>query len=99
MKILVQAHKFLAIYGIGSNRRPFNSRNLLAIFVFGMGIALCCVHLFSEVKTFEEYAESVFATITFITATTNCVYIMCEMRQFYDCFADAEKIINDREFE
>lgn len=98
MKVLQQAQKNLAIYGIGPHRRLFNLRNLLAILLFGMGTTLSCMHLFCEVKTLEEYAESIFMTVSFVAVTSNFIYIVYKMHRIYDCFDEAEKMINDREF-
>lgn len=98
MKILRQVQNYLAIYGIGSHQQPFNSRNILAIFVFGIGVVLSCVHLLYEVKTFQEYTESIFTAIASIAATSNFIYIVSKMCQLYECFDDAEQTINEREF-
>lgn len=98
MKILRQVQSYLAVYGIGSHQQPFNARNWLAIFVFGIGVVLNSVHLFYEVKTFQEYTESIFSTISSIAAISNFIYIVSKMRHLYECFDDAEKTINDSEF-
>lgn len=99
MKLFRQVYKYLSVYGIEPHRKPFNSRNLLAILLFGMGTASNCVHFFCEVETFQQYAESIFVTISVMVATTNFIYIASKMRELYDCFKEPEKIVNDSEFE
>lgn len=98
MKIFQRVYKNVAIFGFEPHQKLMNMRHLLPMCLFGMGTVSCCVHLFREVKTFQEYAESIFITISYITATTNFMYIVFVIRKLFDCFYDTQNIINGSEF-
>lgn len=59
--------EFFEILGVTPNSRPFNARNLLSIFVFGLTLVLCCVFLVCEAQDVKDYTESIYMSSVFIT--------------------------------
>lgn len=90
--------KFLFIYKIGLHERPFNSNILTAFLLFFMGIISNCVYFFYEVKTFQDYAYSVYFCTSVSGSAMIFTYVAFNMRKFFDCIHVVEKIVGGSKF-
>lgn len=97
MRILREVQKLMAISGIGLNHQPFNWRNGLSVFIIAIGIAFNGVYIFFTAKTFQEYADSIFVTITLITVLTVFIFVVSIMHQLFGYVNETEQIIDDSE--
>lgn len=98
MKIFHQLRKNLAFYGIASHQHPFNLRNGLSLIVYSLAIILICIHIFYEAETFQEYANSIFMATVQIAVSSIFIFNACQMKSFFGCVNEAERIINESEY-
>lgn len=94
MKTFQTVQKLAKIYGIASDQYPFNWRNWLAVFIFGLGIISNGLYIFYETETFQQYADSIYIATTLAATTMVFTFFVVNMQQIFDCINDEEQIIN-----
>lgn len=99
MKIFQLLQKHLAIYGIASNQQPINLRNGLSLAVYSLAIALIFTHIYHEVNTFQEYANSIFMAAVQIAVLIIFVSLTMQMQSFFNSVDEAETLIDQSEFQ
>lgn len=99
MKIFELIQSDLATYGLSRYQHPFNSRNLLSLFIFSIAIFLNGVYLCCEARTFLEYTRSFFAITAQTGAAAAFSFSAWNMRELFECVPEAEEIINGSEFQ
>lgn len=100
MEIFQPIRNRLSTVGIVPYRKyPLNSRNLLTLFMLSLGAVLNCVHLLYEANTFKEFADSVCASSSMVTASIFFTIVIWKTLPLHDCMSNLEKSITIRKLQ
>lgn len=98
MKIFQRSQNYLSIFGIAPNQHPFNFRSNLSLAVYFLAIISIFIHIFDDVNTFQEYANSIFMVTAQIAASIIFTLNALRMQSFFVSLEEAEVLINGSEF-
>lgn len=98
MKIFEFIQLNSSFFGIGLHQHPFNVRNLVAIFTFGVAITLNVVYIFGEAKTFQQYTDSIFAATTLCLGFIIFAHNTSKMQRIFHRIKAGEKLMNRSRF-
>lgn len=78
-------------------QNPFNGRLLISYFVFILGTFFGFVELFHVAETFQDYAQSYFATAAVTAAGLSFAIVASKIQKLSVFIHDLENIIQRRE--
>lgn len=71
-----------------------NVRNMSTLFMLNGAVVLNGVHLYYEAKTFNEYADGIYAGSSLIVGATLFATTISDMRRTNECLDNIEKLVN-----
>lgn len=100
MKIMETIQRELSKLGIclhveSTQAHPLNSRNVFVLMVQCIGIALNCVYIFHDAKTFNEYTISFYTASAMLTIAISFATLIWKMALLSKDLVSLEKIINE----
>lgn len=99
MQILESIHKSLQIIGLSSHqsmqKHPFNARNLISLFVFGLNIICNFGFIVSgQTNDLMAFTDSVYITLTVICADSIFIRLILKMQQLFELINRLEDIMD-----
>lgn len=101
IKLFQILQKPFAILGISdpqkSQRHQFNARNFVCLLFLGLYTILTGLFFLVEAETFEEYADSFYASFSMATIFFTCSSTMSDVVEIYELTSGFEALIQKRE--
>lgn len=103
MKIFETIRNYFAIVGITSQQsiqsHPFNRRNSLCLFVFGMGISLTFAYQFRRIESFQEFTDCFYEISTISVCGIGFASFIWEMVELFEFIDRLDDFVNKSKLE
>lgn len=98
MQMLKPVYEYLQIIGLSAHqstqKSPFNARNVTSLSLFGM-YTICNVGFLMLGKNdMKEYVDSIYLTVTIISAISILSKLIWTMRELFEFFRNVENTVN-----
>lgn len=86
------------LLGVGPNQYPLNRKILMGIFLYSVGISLCCLFISRVAQDFIELTNAIYQTTAMMFGAVCVTNFAFRMAKFFEFISSCERLVNKSKF-